>query len=34
MIPNFTRGSRLGGLMVYLALTDANKTKRTQRIRT
>jgi hypothetical protein len=27
MIPNITRGSRMGGLMVYLASTDANKTK-------
>ncbi len=27
MIPNITRGSRMGGLMVYLASTDADKTK-------
>jgi hypothetical protein len=27
MIPNITRGSRMGGLMLYLASTDANKTK-------
>jgi hypothetical protein len=27
VIPNITRGSRMGGLMVYLASTDANKTK-------
>jgi hypothetical protein len=27
MIPNITRGSRMAGLMVYLASTDANKTK-------
>lgn len=27
MIPNITRGSRMGGLMVYLASTDTNKTK-------
>ncbi|MEV8150151.1 relaxase/mobilization nuclease domain-containing protein [Arthrobacter sp. NPDC080073] len=27
MIPNITRGSRMGGLMVYLASTDADRTK-------
>lgn len=27
MIPNITRGSRMSGLMVYLASTDENKTK-------
>ena len=27
MIPNITRGSRMAGLMVYLASTDADKTK-------
>ena len=27
MIPNITRGSRMSGLMVYLASTDADKTK-------
>lgn len=27
MIPNITRGSRMGGLMVYLASTDSDKTK-------
>ena len=27
MIPNITRGSRMGGLMVYLASTDPDKTK-------
>lgn len=27
MIPNITRGSRMNGLMVYLASTDADKTK-------
>lgn len=27
MIPNITRGARMGGLMVYLASTDADKTK-------
>ncbi|ABM10658.1 relaxase/mobilization nuclease domain-containing protein [Paenarthrobacter aurescens] len=27
MIPNITRGSRMGGLMVYLASTDADKIK-------
>lgn len=27
MIPNITRGSRIGGLMVYLTSTDADKTK-------
>jgi hypothetical protein len=27
MIPNITRGSRMGGLMVYLASIDADKTK-------
>ena len=27
MIPNITRGSRMAGLMVYLASTDVNKTK-------
>jgi hypothetical protein len=27
MIPNITRGSRMAGLMVYLASTDANRTK-------
>ncbi|TLM83649.1 relaxase [Pseudarthrobacter sp. NamE2] len=27
MIPNITRGSRMGGLMVYLVSTDADKTK-------
>ncbi|SEJ78526.1 Relaxase/Mobilisation nuclease domain-containing protein [Arthrobacter sp. yr096] len=27
MIPNITRGSRMGGLMVYLTSTDADKTK-------
>ncbi|GAP60803.1 conserved hypothetical protein [Arthrobacter sp. Hiyo1] len=27
MMPNITRGSRMGGLMVYLASTDADKTK-------
>ena len=27
MIPNVTRGSRISGLMLYLASTDADKTK-------
>ena len=27
MIPNITRGSRMAGLMVYLASTEADKTK-------
>jgi hypothetical protein len=27
MIPNITRGSRMSGLLLYLASTDANKTK-------
>ena len=27
MIPNITRGSRMSGLMLYLASTDADKTK-------
>lgn len=27
MIPNITRGSRMSGLLLYLASTDADKTK-------
>ncbi|MDJ0321976.1 relaxase/mobilization nuclease domain-containing protein [Pseudarthrobacter sp. PS3-L1] len=27
MIPNITRGSRMGGLMIYLTTTDADRTK-------
>ena len=27
MIPNITRGSRMAGLLLYLASTDADKTK-------